>query len=209
MAVLAAGGPGGAHRQDRQRSGSALPWRVSSSSTSPGSLAGQRGAGAPGGQPPGPGRHGMRSAPDDLPQDLGGAHRLHHQHHRAGGNERRDDASPRPPRPEGFQPGRIETVGWLSVIYYGAVATVIAYILWGDGALRIPATGRGSPPPRCRSARSCFRPWSWASRSGRRTWRVRGACGGIISQSNPGRKSMMEKGEAWNAGTPARPSGSW
>ena len=43
----------------------------------------------------------------------------------------------------GFSLGRIETVGWLSVLYYGAVATVIAYILWGDGALRIPASRTG------------------------------------------------------------------
>jgi drug/metabolite transporter (DMT)-like permease len=34
-------------------------------------------------------------------------------------------------------------LGWLSVIYYGAFATVIAYILWGDGALRIPANKTG------------------------------------------------------------------
>jgi len=42
-----------------------------------------------------------------------------------------------------FDLGRIEIVGWLSVIYYGAFATVIAYILWGDGALRIPASRTG------------------------------------------------------------------
>jgi drug/metabolite transporter (DMT)-like permease len=42
-----------------------------------------------------------------------------------------------------FPLGRIEIVGWLSVLYYGAVATVIAYILWGDGALRIPASRTG------------------------------------------------------------------
>jgi drug/metabolite transporter (DMT)-like permease len=34
---------------------------------------------------------------------------------------------------------RIEAVGWAAIVYYGAVATVAAYILWGDGALRIPA----------------------------------------------------------------------
>ena len=39
--------------------------------------------------------------------------------------------------------GKIEIVGWLSVIYYGAFATVIAYILWGDGALLIPANRTG------------------------------------------------------------------
>jgi drug/metabolite transporter (DMT)-like permease len=43
----------------------------------------------------------------------------------------------------GFSLGRIEIVGWVSVLYYGAVATVIAYILWGDGALRIPASRTG------------------------------------------------------------------
>jgi drug/metabolite transporter (DMT)-like permease len=37
----------------------------------------------------------------------------------------------------------IDPVGWLSVGYYGAVATVIAYILWGDGAVRIPANRSG------------------------------------------------------------------
>jgi drug/metabolite transporter (DMT)-like permease len=42
-----------------------------------------------------------------------------------------------------FNLGRIEIVGWLSVIYYGAVATVIAYILWGHGALRISASRTG------------------------------------------------------------------
>ncbi len=43
----------------------------------------------------------------------------------------------------GFDLGKVEIVGWLSVIYYGAFATVIAYILWGDGALRIPANRTG------------------------------------------------------------------
>ncbi len=38
---------------------------------------------------------------------------------------------------------QIGTVGWLSILYYGAVATVIAYILWGHGALRIPANRTG------------------------------------------------------------------
>jgi len=37
----------------------------------------------------------------------------------------------------------IGLVGWISVIYYGAIATVIAYILWGHGALRIPASRTG------------------------------------------------------------------
>jgi drug/metabolite transporter (DMT)-like permease len=43
----------------------------------------------------------------------------------------------------GFALSSIEIVGWVSVLYYGAVATVIAYILWGDGALRIPASRTG------------------------------------------------------------------
>jgi drug/metabolite transporter (DMT)-like permease len=43
----------------------------------------------------------------------------------------------------GFPLSRIEIVGWLSVLYYGAVATVIAYILWGHGALLIPANRTG------------------------------------------------------------------
>lgn len=37
----------------------------------------------------------------------------------------------------------IGPVGWISVIYYGAFATVVAYILWGHGALRIPASRTG------------------------------------------------------------------
>jgi drug/metabolite transporter (DMT)-like permease len=43
----------------------------------------------------------------------------------------------------GFDPSKVGTAGWISVAYYGAVATVIAYILWGDGALRIPANRTG------------------------------------------------------------------
>ncbi len=43
----------------------------------------------------------------------------------------------------GFPLRRIDATGWLSLIYYGAVATVIAYILWGHGALRIPANRTG------------------------------------------------------------------
>ena len=43
----------------------------------------------------------------------------------------------------GFPLARIDMVGWISVLYYGAVATVIAYILWGHGALRIPANRTG------------------------------------------------------------------
>jgi drug/metabolite transporter (DMT)-like permease len=43
----------------------------------------------------------------------------------------------------GFSLDRIEVVGWASVVYYGAVATNIAYVLWGRGALRISATMTG------------------------------------------------------------------
>ncbi len=43
----------------------------------------------------------------------------------------------------GFRLRQIEIVGWVSLVYYGAVATVIAYILWGHGALRIPASRTG------------------------------------------------------------------
>ena len=43
----------------------------------------------------------------------------------------------------GFSLDRIEPVGWASVVYYGAVATNIAYVLWGRGALRISATMTG------------------------------------------------------------------
>ncbi len=32
---------------------------------------------------------------------------------------------------------------WGAVFYYGAIATTFAYILWGDGALRIPAATAG------------------------------------------------------------------
>ena len=38
---------------------------------------------------------------------------------------------------------QIDPVAWLSILYYGAVATVIAYVLWGHGALRIPANRTG------------------------------------------------------------------
>ncbi|MGA2641734.1 MAG: hypothetical protein ABSG21_12635 [Spirochaetia bacterium] len=34
----------------------------------------------------------------------------------------------------GFRLDRIELVGWASVVCYGAVATNIAYVLWGRGA---------------------------------------------------------------------------
>ena len=42
-----------------------------------------------------------------------------------------------------FPLDRIEIVGWLALFYYGAIATVIAYILWGHGALLIPAGRTG------------------------------------------------------------------
>jgi drug/metabolite transporter (DMT)-like permease len=38
---------------------------------------------------------------------------------------------------------QIDSVAWLSILYYGAVATVIAYVLWGHGTLRIPANRTG------------------------------------------------------------------
>ncbi len=44
---------------------------------------------------------------------------------------------------DGFRLDRIDVVGWVSVVYYGAVATNIAYVLWGRGSLRIPATMTG------------------------------------------------------------------
>lgn len=37
----------------------------------------------------------------------------------------------------------MQRVEWLAVTYYGAIATAAAYILWGDGALKIPATYTG------------------------------------------------------------------
>lgn len=32
---------------------------------------------------------------------------------------------------------------WIAIVYYGAIATSAAYILWGDGALKIPASYTG------------------------------------------------------------------
>jgi drug/metabolite transporter (DMT)-like permease len=43
----------------------------------------------------------------------------------------------------GFSLSSIDAVGWAAVIYYGAFATVIAYILWGHGALLMPANRTG------------------------------------------------------------------
>jgi drug/metabolite transporter (DMT)-like permease len=37
----------------------------------------------------------------------------------------------------------IDGAGWAAVIYYGAFATVIAYVLWGHGSLLIPASRTG------------------------------------------------------------------
>jgi len=42
-----------------------------------------------------------------------------------------------------FSVTKIDTIAWISIVYYGAVATVIAYILWGHGALRISANRTG------------------------------------------------------------------
>jgi len=42
-----------------------------------------------------------------------------------------------------FPISSIQVSEWLAMIYYGAVATVIAYILWGHGALLIPAARTG------------------------------------------------------------------
>lgn len=42
-----------------------------------------------------------------------------------------------------FRMGTINTTAWLALIYYGAVATTAAYMLWGDGAIRIPAARTG------------------------------------------------------------------
>ncbi len=42
-----------------------------------------------------------------------------------------------------FSLAEMDAVGWTSIVYYGAVATVIAYILWGHGALQIPANRTG------------------------------------------------------------------
>jgi drug/metabolite transporter (DMT)-like permease len=42
-----------------------------------------------------------------------------------------------------FSLGHITGRDWLAIIYYGAIATSAAYILWGSGALKIPATYTG------------------------------------------------------------------
>ena len=42
-----------------------------------------------------------------------------------------------------FSLARVDAVAWAAILYYGAVATVLAYILWGRGALRIPAGRTG------------------------------------------------------------------
>ncbi len=43
----------------------------------------------------------------------------------------------------GFPLSSMKTEDWVAVIYYGAAATVIAYILWGHGSLLIPASMTG------------------------------------------------------------------
>lgn len=45
---------------------------------------------------------------------------------------------------KGYDLSRVGVEGWLAVGYYGAVATTIAYILWGDGSIRIPASRTGT-----------------------------------------------------------------
>jgi len=47
------------------------------------------------------------------------------------------------PELRAFPLRRVDRSSWLAIGYYGAVATVIAYLLWGDGALRIPASRTG------------------------------------------------------------------
>lgn len=42
-----------------------------------------------------------------------------------------------------FPLSSIRPVEWAAILYYGAVATVIAYILWGHGSLLIPANKTG------------------------------------------------------------------
>ncbi|MDY0281300.1 MAG: DMT family transporter [Salinivirgaceae bacterium] len=55
-----------------------------------------------------------------------------------------------------------------AILYYGAVATVFAYLLWAravgrvDGAPRPAPPARPCPPPRC-----CWRPCCWANLCGR------------------------------------------
>jgi drug/metabolite transporter (DMT)-like permease len=44
---------------------------------------------------------------------------------------------------KGFRLTQIQPLSWLALLYYGAIATVVAYILWGSGALRIPANQTG------------------------------------------------------------------
>lgn len=43
----------------------------------------------------------------------------------------------------GFPLSSLGTTEWAAMAYYGAVATVIAYVLWGHGALLIPASMTG------------------------------------------------------------------
>jgi drug/metabolite transporter (DMT)-like permease len=43
----------------------------------------------------------------------------------------------------GFPLAEIDPTAWAALVYYGAFATVIAYVLWGHGALLIPAGRTG------------------------------------------------------------------
>jgi drug/metabolite transporter (DMT)-like permease len=43
----------------------------------------------------------------------------------------------------GFPLSSLGTTEWTAMVYYGVVATVIAYVLWGHGALLIPASMTG------------------------------------------------------------------
>ena len=44
---------------------------------------------------------------------------------------------------QSFSMRQMSAADWVAIIYYGAIATSAAYILWGDGALKIPATYTG------------------------------------------------------------------
>ena len=102
------------------------------------------GAGYLAGEPPRAGRHALRGAAHRVSKILGRPHRLGDQHDGARRHERADGRFPLPSATcaDSAWTGS-RSVGWASVIYYGAVATNIAYILWGRGALRISATMTG------------------------------------------------------------------
>ncbi len=44
---------------------------------------------------------------------------------------------------QSFSMRQMSAADWVAIVYYGAIATSAAYILWGDGALKIPATYTG------------------------------------------------------------------